>query len=153
MNPLKSLLEPVSLFVATLDLDDAEAAEAALNAQFPPQDSVVLAIDVAAREALASGAICHRGEDPVRFSRVAKPDGDPGGCSIDAVHMINGVGPAHVHTEGEVCLCIPLDGHPTFDGESKTWMVLPKGSRHAPRVEGGTMLILYWWPRGAVAWE
>jgi len=145
-----ALLAPISRFVATLDLANTAAAEAALAREFPP--AKVDAIAVAARAALASGAICGRGEPGMRFSRVAKPENDAGACSIDAVHMTNAAGPVHTHTKGEVCLCLADSGTPTFEDRSATWIVMPPGSRHVPEVKRGSMLILYWWPQGAVAW-
>jgi hypothetical protein len=104
-------------------------------------------------EALKDRKICFRGEPGMTFSRVVKPEADVGGCSIDAVHMTNSVGPVHTHLKGEVCLCFPTDKNAKFEGRSATWMVLPPGSRHCPTVTDGSMLILYWWPEGAVAWE
>jgi uncharacterized protein DUF4863 len=152
MDDLNSLLAPVSRLVAALDLADAPAAEAALARQFPPGSEGIRRIEESARSALAAGSICTRGEPGMRFSRVIKPQDDIAGCSIDAVHMTNAAGPAHTHTRGEVCLCFPDSGSPTFERRCATWMVLSPGSRHVPEVKGGSMLILYWWPDGAVAW-
>jgi hypothetical protein len=152
MSDLLPLLAPVSRFVATLDLKDASAAEARLRSAFPPGGAEVQAIARAAREALTQGSICQRGEPGLRYSRIAKPELDPGGCSIDVVHMDRSQGPFHTHLRGEVCLCLPDDPAATFEGRRETWMVLPEGSRHQPTVDHGAMLILYWWPGGAVAW-
>lgn len=153
MTSLIESLRPVSELVATLDLSDPARAEAALDSAFPPAGETVSRIRELALEALDDGSICNRGEPPLTFSRVLKPDGDAGGCSVDAVCMESTKGPVHTHLKGEVCLCIPLEGEPRFEGRSRDWMVLPPGSRHAPAVTGGRMLILYWWPEGAVAWE
>ena len=144
MNDLTSLLEPVSLFVKDLDLTDAGAAEQSLLKRFPPESEQVHELVGAAISALESGAICDREGEGVRFSRVLKPEADAGGCSVDAVLMADSKGPWHTHVAGEVCLCIPREGEPAFDGRRSTWMVLPVGSRHAPEVTAGTMLILYW---------
>jgi hypothetical protein len=152
MSDLKDLLAPISRMVATLPLDDAAAAERALEAAFPAQGPAVAAITAAAKAALAAGTICNKGEGAMKFSRLAKPEQDPGKCSIDAVSMTSVAGPFHTHVKGEVCLCIPDSNTVTFEGRNATWMVLPVGSRHAPTVVGGHMLILYWWPDGAVAW-
>lgn len=152
MAELKELLEPVSKLVKSLDLKQAAAAEAALEKAFPSGSPGVRAIAEAAKGALAAGAICGRGEPGMKFSRVVKPEQDAGGCSIDAVFMENASGPAHTHTKGEVCLCIPQEGQAQFEGRTATWIVMPAGSRHVPTVKGGSMLILYWWPEGAVAW-
>lgn len=153
MSELKSLLEPISRFVTTLDLSDTAAAEAALAAEFPADGEVVRGIETGARAGVEEGTVCHRGEDGMRFSRIVKPEADVANCSIDAVYMSDAKGPRHTHTKGEVCLCLPDSKDATFEGRQATWMVLPPGSTHEPTVAGGSMLILYWWPDGAVSWE
>lgn len=153
MSQLVESLRPVSELVAALDLEDAVRAEARLDAAFPPGGGAVSRIRELALEALRDGSICNRGEPPMTFSRILKPAADAGGCSVDAVCMDSTAGPVHTHLKGEVCLCIPLEGAPVFEGRAKEWMVLPPGSRHSPTVAGGKMLILYWWPEGAVSWE
>lgn len=153
MSDLKTLLMPISRFVKTMDLSDATKAEAELNKTFPPASAEIQQIMKLAEEALASGVICNRGEPGMKFSRVVKPEDDAGGCSIDAVFMDNSSGPVHTHTKGEVCLCIPRSGDPKFEGRGKPWIVMVAGSRHIPTVTGGAMLIIYWWPEGAVAWS
>lgn len=152
MSDLKPLLGPVSTFVVTLDLNDTAAAEASLRRQFPPGGAEVAALASAAKAALAAGTICQKGDPGMKWSRVVKPEADPAGCSIDAVHMASSSGPPHTHLRGEVCLCLPEAGTPRFEGRTDTWIVLPPGSRHVPTVTDGTMLILYWLPGGAVAW-
>ena len=152
MNDLKHLIADVSRVVATLDLTDTAKAEIALNDRFPPDGPIVTALQAASRSALAGGTICQMEKDGIRFSRVVKPKDDAGGCSVDAVLMDESVGPPHTHLRGEVCLCMPEAGTPAFDGRTDPWVVMPTGSRHAPTVTGGRMLILYWWPEGAVQW-
>lgn len=152
MADLKALLDPISTFVAGLDAARPREAEAALNARFPATSAEIQDLRTAAFAALAAGAICNRGDAKVRFSRVVKPEHDPGGCSVDAVSMDDAAGPAHTHTKGEFCLCFADTGSPTFEGRGDTWIVMPRGSRHVPTVKGGRMLILYWLPEGAVVW-
>lgn len=152
MTDLARLLDPISRKVAELDATDPEACERALSEAFPPGSPELERIREAAVQALEAGEICDRGEEPMRFSRIAKPEQTPGGASIDAVCMDSCAGPAHTHPEGEFCLCFPLAGEPTFEGRRDPWIVLPKGSRHTPTVEGGRMLILYWLPGGSVVW-
>lgn len=152
MSDLNTLLAEVSIFVPTLDLTQPAAAEAALEARFPARGPQVAALRAAAEAAVAAGSICNKGEGALKYSRLAKAENDPGRCSIDAVSMTDTEGPFHTHVKGEVCLCFPDDAQVTFEGRNATWMVLPVGSRHAPRVEHGHMLILYWWPGGAVLW-
>jgi len=153
MDDLYPLLEPVSRLVETLDLNDTEAAEAALEAAFPSTGTAVQAMESHTRAGVDAGRICHRGEDGMRFSRMVKPEADVAGCSIDAVYMRDSSGPRHTHTNGEVCLCYHDDDTAIFDGRRSTWMVLPPGSTHTPTVENGSMLIVYWLPDGAVEWE
>jgi hypothetical protein len=80
---------------------------------------------------------------------VAKAGPATSGFSIDVVHM-SGPGPRHRHPNGEVNFCLALDGAPRFDGEPPGWVVLPPGSSHVPAVTGGTMLIVYLLPQGAI---
>jgi hypothetical protein len=152
-SDLKSLLSPISQLVTKLDLTDAVKAEAELNRAYPPGSPAVEAIRAAAEAARKAGTIADRGEPNMKFSRVVKPKDDVAGCSIDAVYMHDSSGPVHTHTLGEVCLCIPAEGTPLFEGRDATWIVMPAGSRHVPTVKGGAMLILYWWPQGAVEWS
>lgn len=153
MSDLKSLLSPISKFVKTMDLTDVEKAELALNKQFPPGSAEIQQIKKLAEEALKNNIICNRGDANMKFSRVVKPQDDAGGCSIDAVFMENSSGPVHTHTKGEVCLCFPQSGNAKFEGRGETWIVMHAGSRHVPTVTDGSMLIIYWWPEGAVAWS
>lgn len=149
---LATLLAPISTTVPALDLADAAAAEAELERRFPPGSEALAAIERAARQAFAAGAVAHRGEPPMRFSRVIKPEADAGGSAVDCVYMEACSGPAHTHPNGEVILCFPDAPGVTFDGRASTWVVHPRGSRHVPTVAGGSMLLLYWLPGGAVVW-
>ena len=153
MSELKTALEPISTLVPTLDLNDVVGAEHELETRFPSDGPDMMRLKSLAISSLEDKSICQRGEGDMTFSRVIKPEHDAGGSSVDAVCMASVEGPVHTHLKGEVCLCIPLDGSPTFEGRSSTWVVLPPGSRHRPTVKNGKMLILYWWPEGAVSWE
>lgn len=152
MQDLASMLAPISRRVSSLDLSDARAAEQELHRSFPPDSEDMRRLAGEVHKAAAEGRICDRGEEGLRYSRVLKPEQDQAGCSVDAVLMEDSAGPPHTHTKGEVCLCLPESGEARFEGRSDPWIVLPPGSRHVPRVEGGRMLILYWWPEGAVKW-
>ena len=46
--------------------------------------------------------------------------------------------------------CVALDGEPRFEDQPPGWVVLPPESTHVPRVEGGTMLIVYLLPGGEI---
>lgn len=132
-----------------LDLTDPAAAEAALCAKLDPEGETASALRETLRRLLKEGAIASRGELPVRWGRVAKASEESRGFSIDVV-LMNGAGPEHRHPAGEVNYCIALEGNPTFDGAPPGWVVKPPDSTHVPTVEGGTMLIVYLLPEGAI---
>ena len=132
-----------------VDLSDPVAAEAELARRLDPSGADALALNAALRELYATGEIANRGELPVRWGRVAKPGESTANFSIDVVVM-NGAGPRHRHPLGEVDYCVTLDGKPTFDGRPAGWVVLPTDSTHVPTVAGGTMLIVYLLPEGAM---
>lgn len=132
-----------------LDLEDPEAARAALVDRFDPESPAARALEAELQDLLAAGRIADRGEPPVKWGRVAKATDDSLGFSIDVVHM-SGPGPRHRHPGGEVNYCIALEGDPRFDGQPAGWVVLPPDSTHVPTVEGGTMLIVYLLPSGQI---
>lgn len=102
---------------------------------------------------IGAGWLCDRENGPLRFSRVLKPSEDSAGFSCDAVWMPDCSGPAHTHPNGELSWCVALDGTPQFDGFDAGWAFLPPGSSHTPTVAGGTMVIIYFLPNGAVEWK
>lgn len=132
-----------------VDLSDPDAAVAELNRRLDPSSAAAKSTNEALKGLLAEGRVAERGELPVRYGRVAKAGDATLGFSIDVVHM-NGPGPLHRHPNGEVNWCVALDGTPTFDGRVPGWVVFPPESRHVPTVAGGTMLIVYLLPQGAI---
>ncbi len=132
-----------------LELTDPAAAEEALTARLDPQGEAAGTLRTSLLKLLEEGAIAARGELPVRWGRVAKASGESRDFSVDVV-LMNGAGPEHRHPEGEVNYCIALEGSPTFDGAPPGWVVKPPASTHVPTVEGGTMLIVYLLPQGAI---
>ncbi len=144
-----SHLQPLFAFAATLDLKNPEAAREALEQEFPFSGEAIQALRADMVQQLEAGSICNRGQDPLRFSRVVKPSTDSLQFSVDAV-LMNGAGPRHCHPQGEIDLCFALDGKPTFDGNPEGWTVYGEESIHIPTVAGGTMLILYLLPDGAL---
>jgi hypothetical protein len=142
-------MRPLLDFVAGLDLADPAAAKAALDDAYPLDGEAVVSLRAAMEAGVADGSLCHMGEDPVRYSRVFKAAGESAGLSADAV-LMSAPGPRHVHPNGEVDLCFALDGEPRFDGNPPGWTVYAPGSEHVPTVRGGTMLILYLLPQGAI---
>ena len=132
-----------------LDLSAPAKARAELARRLDPAGPEARALDTALKELLAAGRVAERGALPVKYGRVAKAGEPTLGFSIDVVHM-NGAGPLHLHPNGEVNYCVALDGQPTFDGHPPGWVVFPPGSKHVPTVAGGTMLIVYLLPQGAI---
>lgn len=147
---LLEAFEPVARHVATLDLTDASAAEAALHEAFPVSGLDALrAMMLAASE---EGWLTPRENAGVRFGRLAKPTEATHGLSIDVVDMTQ-VGPGHTHPNGEASLCFALEGAPTFMGKPEGWVVAEAGSHHVPTVAGGRMLIAYFLPEGAMIFD
>jgi len=132
-----------------LDLTDPAAAKKALDERFDPASPEADALRAELARLYEAGEIANRGELPVKWGRVAKATDESLGFSIDVVTM-NGAGPRHRHPAGEVNFCVPIDGTPAFEGQTNGWVVMPPDSVHVPAVEGGTMLITYLLPNGAM---
>lgn len=132
-----------------IDLADPQAARAELTRRLDPAGAAGLRIAADLEALYRSGEIAQRGEEPVRWSRVAKAGPGSLDFSIDAVVM-TGPGPLHRHPQGEANFCVALEGQPTFEGQGPGWVVLPPGSTHVPTVAGGRMLIVYLLPQGAI---
>lgn len=155
---LLDLLEPMAKRVADLDpgaRQDERAAAAllvALREAFPPEGEAMRALQAEIRRGINEGWLCDRGEPEARFSRVAKPSSATHGLSVDVVSLA-GVGMRHTHPRGEVTIAFAASDADTgarFDGHAPGWVVYGKGSVHVPTVRGGTMLILYFLPAGAI---
>ena len=132
-----------------LDLTVPSVARAELAKRFDPAGKAAQALNAELKALLEAGSVAERGALPVKYGRVAKSGAPTLGFSIDVVHM-NGAGPLHRHPNGEVNYCVALDGKPTFDGQAPGWVVFPPQSQHMPTVAGGTMLIVYLLPQGAI---
>ena len=127
------------------------ATEAILNQEFSDRSSRMQSVVSLAKQGIEEGWLCDRENNGARFSRIAKPDDETCRFSIDAV-LMSGAGAPHTHTNGEVSICIPMQGEPKFDDFENTWAHYPPGSSHTPTVVGGTMLFIYFLPEGAVEW-
>ena len=145
-DELLTTMAPILEVVRTLDLTRPDDAKRTLDARFPVDGELVRAIRAQFRNGVVEGWLCDRASEGVKFSRVAK---DAGGFSVDAVHM-SGPGGAHTHPNGEVDLCLAVDGAPRFDGNVPGWTVYAPGSWHVPTVAGGAMDIVYFLPKGAI---
>ncbi len=132
-----------------VELTDPAAARAELLGRLDPAGERGLAIAAELERLYTAGEIATRGELPVKWSRVAKAGDETLGFSLDAVVM-TGPGPRHRHPQGEANFCVALEGSPTFEGQPPGWVVLPPDSTHVPTVAGGTMLIVYLLPQGAI---
>ncbi|KAA3607501.1 MAG: DUF4863 family protein [Planctomycetota bacterium] len=144
-----SALQTLLQFAAELDLSKPAEARRALEERFPFDGEFVQGIHQSMRAGVAAGELCDQGADPVRYSRLFKAGEDSFGLSADAV-LMSAPGPLHEHPDGEIDLCFAEDGDPKFDGQAPGWVVYGPGSKHVPTVEGGTMLILYLLPNGAI---
>jgi hypothetical protein len=144
-------MEPLLTLCRNLDFHDPEEAEAWLAEAFPADGPAMQAVFELCARGVKEGWLCNRGEGGVRYSRVAKPSGPEQTCSLDAV-LLSGPGPGHRHPRGEVDLCFAWEGEPSFDGRPPGWVVYPEDSTHVPTVTGGTMLIFYILPDGAIEW-
>lgn len=142
-------LAPLLAFAARLDLTQPAAARAALQQEFPLDGAFLRGLRAAMVAGVAAGTLCQNGAAPVRWSRMFKASEASLGFSADAV-LMSAPGPRHRHPNGEVDLCFTLDGAPAFDGNPPGWTVYPPNSTHVPTVAGGTMLILYLLPGGAI---
>ena len=149
MEPTSAVLRPLLEFAHELDLSDPDAARSALEERFPFEGEAVQSIGRAMRMAKEAGEICHLGDPPVQYSRLFKATEESHGLSADAV-LMSAPGPLHEHPNGEIDLCFAESGEPRFDDEEPGWVVYGPGSRHVPTVHGGTMLILYLLPDGAI---
>lgn len=145
------LLGPILRRVKSLDLTNPTTAREALERDFPPAGDLMRQVRELGSRGLAEGWLCAKQAGSSKFSRVAKPEAADG-FSIDAV-LLSGDGPWHQHIKGEVNCLIPTEGVPKFCGFEPSWAVFEPGSQHVPRVEGGTMLIFYMLPDGAVEWN
>jgi hypothetical protein len=147
-DALQQALAPILEVVSGLDLNDPDAAKAALDEKLPSDGETIARIREMVREGVAAGELANREADGVRFGRVLKPSDDTP-WSIDLVHM-SSPGPAHTHPNGEVDLCFAVDGEPKFDERVPGWTVYGPGSWHVPSVTEGVMDILYFLPGGAI---
>jgi len=132
-----------------LDLSAPDQARAELEGRFPTSGPAARALVEKLLALLEAGKLCQRGEPPMRWGRVSKATPQSLDFSVDVVQM-SGAGPRHRHPQGEVNFCIATEGEPNFDGCGPGWVVFAPDSVHVPTVVGGTMLIVYLLPQGAM---
>ena len=149
MKAFAGLVQPLAEALAAVPVDDPAAAAEALARVAPIDGPLVQEIRAAALAGAEAGWLLPKEHGGVRFGRVAK---DAAGFSVDAVWLGDQPGPRHVHPNGEIDLLFVDGGEPRFDGHEPGWAVYPPGSEHVPAVTGGSMLILYFLPGGAIEW-
>jgi len=147
---LTTTLIPILKRISELDLSHP-ATEVILSQEFSTSNPQLKTVIAQAKQGIEDGWLCNRDNAGVKFSRVAKPSEVTFNLSIDAV-LMSGEGAAHTHPNGEVSLCIPMQGEPVYDDFEHTWAPYPPGSSHTPTVNGGEMLILYFLPDGMMEW-
>lgn len=148
---LIALLDTPMRHAASVDLADADAARAELERLYPSAGAEAAALREALLTAVEDGVICHKGKDPVRFSRLAKPGDTAHDLSVDFVQMTGG-GINHRHPRGEINLCFSIEGDAKFDGQPQGWVAFAPETAHVPTVTDGRMLIVYFLPGGEVEW-
>ncbi len=149
---LLAALAPLAERIARLDLSDPAVAARTLESEHPVAG--LSWIDDLFAAASSEGWLTPKRATPaITFGRLAKPGAGTTGLSIDVVDMDDGAGLPHTHPDGEVSLCFPRTGVPTFEGCPRGWVVMPPGSRHIPAVTGGRMVIAYFLPKGSMIWE
>ena len=145
---LLEALAPVLAVLREVDLSDP-GAEEALRSRLPLSGPELSRVAALVRAGLDDGWLCPREGGGLRYGRAAKAGPATAGFGIDTVDMA-GAGPGHLHPNGEIDLCFPIEGSPMFDGRPPGWTVYPPGSWHVPTVSGGRMGILYFLPEGAI---
>ena len=147
-SDLHVALQPITAQLAGRALD--RELQDWLNATYPADGEVFAQVRAVCQAGVGDGWLCQREAGGIRFGRVFKPDLALQGFSVDVVSMTDVVGPYHVHPNGEIDLIMPLDAHARFDSHGAGWLVYPPGSAHPPTVAGGTALVLYLLPAGAI---
>ena len=143
-------LEALLPVLAKADPSKPHEAEKTLEKLAPFVSPHLKRIEALAKKGADEGWLLPKTAGPkVRFGRFLK---DFGGYSVDFVWM-EGPAAGHTHTNGEINLGFAMSGKPLFDGHPPGWVVFPPGSHHIPTVTGGEMLLVYFLPGGAVAWD
>jgi hypothetical protein len=136
---------------SSVDLSDADAARDALERSYPHDGEAATALRAALLAAVDAGEICDRGNDAIRYSRLAKAGEPTRNFSVDFVWM-TGPGIHHRHPKGEINLCFAVEGQACFDDQPEGWVTFAPDTTHIPTVTDGRMLIVYFLPGGEVEW-
>lgn len=122
-----------------------------LNQEFGPDTAAFAELQRTCEAGVAEGWLCQREGGGIRYGRVFKPEAALHGFSVDVVEMADVVGPHHSHPNGEIDLILPRGGSARFDEHPSGWLVYGPGSAHHPTVSGGSALVLYLLPDGAIS--
>ena len=144
----RSLVTPLTDRIQGKALD--AKLEADLNSAFPANGPAFIGIFEACRKAIDAGWMCNREAGGIKFGRIFKQGPETRGFSVDVVDMNEIKGPHHRHPNGEIDLIMPLTPGAKFDGRGAGWLVYGPNTAHSPTVTGGTALVLYLLPEGAI---
>ena len=144
----RSLVTPLTDRIQGKALD--AKLEADLNSAFPANGPAFTGIFEACRKAIDAGWMCNREAGGIKFGRIFKQGPETHGFSVDVVDMNEIKGPHHRHPNGEIDLIMPLTPGAKFDGRGAGWLVYGPNTAHSPTVTGGTALVLYLLPEGAI---
>ncbi len=121
-----------------------------LNKEFPAESAVFKDIAAACKTGISEGWLCENEHGGIKYGRPIKPTDDLAGCSVDVVLMNKLKGPHHKHPNGEIDMCIPIEGDAKFDGKGAGWVVYGANTSHSPTVTDGEAIVLYLLPGGAI---
>ena len=151
MSPQEELIQhlhPILSFLSTNPI--SSTLEEKLKAHFPLQSEYMQTIKRLCVTGSINGWLCPRKGQDLTYGRLIKTSPETFDFGIDTVTM-SSVGPGHTHPHGEIDLCFTMDGHPTFDNNPEGWTIYEPNTWHIPTVTGGTMVILYFLPNGAIS--
>ncbi|WP_337264710.1 MULTISPECIES: 4-hydroxylaminobenzoate lyase [unclassified Serratia (in: enterobacteria)] len=87
-----------------------------------------------------------------RRGRLADPDFNTAGMSVESGLLYNVKGQYHCHTKGEINMIVPLERDANFCGTTSGWRVFEPMSEHFPTVKGKA-LIMFFLPDGAIEYK
>ncbi len=121
-----------------------------LNTRFGTDSDAFKAIMELCQSAIEDGWMCENEHGGVKYGRVLEASPATNGFSVDVVQMTDMKGPYHGHPGGEIDMIMPIDNDAQFDGMGAGWLVYDAASAHYPTVSGGSAVVLYLLPGGAI---
>lgn len=151
MTVVDALQQPMQTLTAWLRGRMLEPnLELALEAAFGADSDWFREVSQLVKTGMENGELGGREAGGIRFGRAIKPNPDMLNFSLDVVLMTDVKGPHHSHPLGEIDMVVPLDETARFDGQGEGWKVYGPGSAHHPTVTGGSAIVLYLLPDGAI---